>query len=231
MLKAGNFSKARPLIIGSSSSEGTLFVPQANTTSDIETFLRLQFPDLTTGDIATANGLYCSVPQTFPNVTATVSPLYNRLSAMYGDLAFSCPALEFAARLSEAGVAVHYARTNILDPVEVAAGYLVPHTWELQAVWGPEYAASYVALPGADSYNAGGINRAAVAEVQRYWTSFAGTLGDPNALREAGSPVWQRYGDGKRLVLRTNATAMEQVPRVEVDRCAFWANVSPRTHI
>jgi acetylcholinesterase len=58
MLRAGNFSRERPLIVGSSNSEGTLFVPQANTTADIDAFLKLQFPALTEGDLHAANSLY-----------------------------------------------------------------------------------------------------------------------------------------------------------------------------
>lgn len=50
----------------------------------------------------------------------------------------SCPALEFATTLSEADVPIYLFRDDILDPVEVAMGYIVPHTWEVRAVWGPD---------------------------------------------------------------------------------------------
>jgi acetylcholinesterase len=231
MLKAGNFSKDRPLIIGSSHTEGTLFVPQANTTYDMNAFLQTQFPDINNQDLADANTLYSSVPRTYPYVKAAESPLFHRLSQIYGDMAFSCPVLEFATQLSSAGVPVYLFRTHILDTVEVVAGYIVPHTWELQAVWGPEYSTNFVALPGARSYSVGEANRPSVMEVQKYWLSFASTSGHPNMFREENSPVWHDFSSGKRLVLQTNATRMEEIPLEEFDRCTFWSGVSSRTHL
>lgn len=231
MLQAGNFSIARPLIIGSSHTEGTLFATPANTTADIVAFLQTQYPNLTDTDIASADQLYAYTPQTYPGVNVTEAPLYYRLAAMLGDLAFSCPALTFAHKLSEAGAPTYLFRDNILDPVEVAAGYIVPHTWEVQAVWGPEYAAQYVALPGADSYSAGGVNSAIVPVVQKYWTSFAATGGDPNEFREGGSPVWRKLGKGARLRLQTNATGMEVVKGWEWKRCMFWEGLAGDTNI
>ncbi|RDW71032.1 carboxylesterase [Coleophoma cylindrospora] len=231
MLRAGKFNHTRPLILGSSHTEGTIFVPQANTTADIASFLQLQFPDLTDRDIQKANDLYATTPSTLPGVTTPESPLYYQLAEMYGDAAFACPTLEFAAGLSEAGVPIHLFRDQILDAVEVAAGYIVPHTWEVQAVWGPEFATSYVALTGADSYDEGEANHAMVSVVQDYWMGFVRSLGDPNALKSWGAPAWLPYGNGMRLKLKTNATMMESVLAVEFQKCDFWTGVSRRTYI
>lgn len=231
MLQAGNFSSNKSLIIGSSQSEGTLFVPQANTSQDVASFLRTQYPSLTDLDLTQAASLYSSVAPTYPGVTVEEAPLYFEAAQMYGDLAFSCPALEFARELSAGGVPVHLFRDNIVDPVELAAGYIVPHTWEVQAVWGPEYAIDYVALNGANSYDIGGVNHAIVDVVQKYWTSFVVTGGDPNALRESAAPLWPLYGSNGRLKLQTNATAVEDVTQVELERCEFWRSIASRTRI
>ncbi|KAK9427572.1 Alpha/Beta hydrolase protein [Lipomyces doorenjongii] len=237
MLKAGNFSKDRPLIIGSSHTEGTIFVSQANTTTDIQSFLLTQYPDLTSDDILRATSLYSSEPMTLPGVTVKESELYFRLARMYGDAVFSCPALEFAATLSQANVPIYLFRDHILDPVEVAAGYIVPHTWEVQAVWGPDYATQYVALEGANSYDVNKVNHPMVNLVQKYWTGFAGALGDvgltPNSMRAKNSPIWLPYNGldrGQRLKLQANATRMERITSLEIEQCNFWNSVSARTH-
>lgn len=239
MLKAGNFSRHKPLIIGSSNTEGIIFATQANTTHDIQSFMSTQYPDLTTKDISEAIGLYSSVPTTFPGVTVHESSLYYQLASMYGDVGFSCPAFDFATALSEVNVPIYLFRDHILDPVEVATGYIVPHTWEVQAVWGPEYATNYVAATGADSYGAKGINRPTVDVVQKFWTGFATSVGEkgsgnPNSMRAKESSVWlpfRRDGDKRRLRLQTNATEMETIPSHELDVCDFWSRMSARTHI
>jgi carboxylesterase type B len=231
MLAAGNFSTDRPFIIGTSSSEGTLFVPQANTTEDVNTFLRLQFEGLTDEDLVEAHGLYEDVPQTYPGVTATLSPLFFRAAKMYGDASFFCPAVDFSETLGAAGVTAHAFRNNILDDAEVAAGYLVPHTWEVPAVWGPEFAVIFTALPTATSYLPGGANHGMVDVVQSYWLSFVATGDDPNADRAQGSPMWETFGDAGFLRLQSNNTAMEQFAERDAERCEFWRRLSAKTHI
>jgi acetylcholinesterase len=231
MLQAGNFSRDKTLIIGSSSSEGTIFAPQANTSQDVASFLRTQYPALTDLDLTQALALYRSVASTYPGVTVEEAPFYFQAAQMYGDLAFSCPALEFARELSAGGVPVHLFRNNIVDPVELAAGYIVPHTWEVPAVWGPEYESDYVVLPGADSYDVGGVNHAMVDVVQKYWTSFVITNGNPNTLRGSASPLWPLYSNNSRLKLQTNATAVEDITQVELERCEFWRGIASRTRI
>ncbi|KAF2689760.1 alpha/beta-hydrolase [Lentithecium fluviatile CBS 122367] len=231
MLQAGNFSRARPLMIGSSHSEGTLFVPPADTTADINAFLKLQFPTLTQSDLEAARSLYSTVPSTFAGVNVTKSPLFYKAAAMYGDVSFTCPTLQFASVLSESNVDIYYFRNNVVDPVELGTGYIVPHTWEVQAVWGPEYAVSYVALPSADSYDVGGINRNVVAEVQHFWIQFAttgGNLGDG----PTNTPTWSRFNDQlQRFRLQTNSSAMEDIAKIELDRCVFWTSLASRTLI
>jgi acetylcholinesterase len=235
MLQAGNFSRDRPLIIGSSYSEGTIFAPPANTTADIDAFMKLQLSALTQADLDTANRLYSSTPRTYPGVNVTQPLLFYRAAAMYGDVSLACPTLEFASILSGSDVDVYYLRDNIVDPIMLAAGYIVPHTWELQAVWGPEYATNYVALPGANSYDVGGLNRNAVSEVQDLWVRFATSGG--NLSREsyddaAMTPKWDRFSDRmQRLRLQANGSTMEDISPTEVARCAFWASIASRTLI
>lgn len=231
MLEAGNFSRHRPLILGSSHTEGTVFAPQANTTDDISMFLKTQYPDLTDADLRRAEAIYANVPQTYLGVAIPESPLYYRAAAIYGDAGYTCPTLNFASELAASGVETYLFRDNIIDPVEQAAGYIVPHTWEVQAVWGPEYAVSYVALPGATSYEAGGINHPIVSQVQKYWTDFVLASGHLDTTEASGCPKWTKYGCGRRLKLQTNATAMEAVQAYEHARCKFWKGISHSTYV
>nr|POE56440.1 lipase 1 [Quercus suber] len=222
LLEQGRFAKDKPLIIGNSEFEGTIFAPQANTTEEVDQFLRTQFPKLSNVTLVKLNALYSNTPTTYPGVTNAVSALFYRASQILTDASFLYPSHTFAKYLSAAGVSVHVFLDQIRDPVEVAIGFLVPHTWELQAVWGPQYATQYVALPGADSYNPGGVNAGSVSLVQAYWTSFARTVGNLNLYKQASAPVWEEFGSGRVLSLQTNATRMEQVDERWKEKSAVW---------
>ncbi|KAM0331259.1 hypothetical protein ACHAQA_002929 [Verticillium albo-atrum] len=227
---AGNFSKSRPLIVGSGQSEGTVFAPQANTIQEVDGFLAAQFPLLTSDDLNKAQTLYVDIPSTYPGVTASHSPYFYRASAMYGDAAFSCPTLDVATSMRNAGANIHLLRNVIVDPAEQAAGFLTPHTWEVEAVWGPGYAASFVALPSALSYHKGGMNHEMVGVVQSYWLNFASSLGAP----EAGKclPRWSTFNENnERLRLATGDTGMEIIEAREMERCRFWRSVAEKTRI
>ena len=229
LLRQGRFFKDKAMIIGTSESEGTLFAPQANTTADINTFLRSQIPKLNNTALKQLEYLYGNVPRTYPNVTRDVSPLFYRAAKIYGDASFACPSIDFAQRLSQAHVPVYFFLDRIQDPVEVAAGFIVPHTWEVQAVWGPEYATNYAALPGADSYEMGKSNAAIVPFVQSYWTGFARSLGDPNAHAIRGQVGWQKYDHGSFLSLQTNSTRMETLNKDLPKKCSFWESLQYET--
>jgi carboxylesterase type B len=57
---------------------------------------------------------------------------------------------------------------NVSDPTQVASGLGVPHTVEVNAIFGP----TNVGGGAPASYNVGGVNAAIVPQVQAYWTSF-----------------------------------------------------------
>ena len=237
LLASGMFATKRPLIIGSSYTEGTAFAPQANTTSDVKAFLQVQYPDLTDAALTKGLAVYKNAPSTIPGSTVASAPFHAHLAYMFGDVGFSSPALGFAKALSEAGGKVHLFRDHILDPVEVAAGFGVPHTWEVQAVWGPAYAKQYAALPGADSYNPGKTNHGIVSVVQKYWINFALSGGNPNSHKTAHNPslpFWHVFDiktGAKRLKLQTNNTIVEPVRDWELERLDFWLSVADETHV
>ncbi|KAF3402769.1 Lipase 1 [Talaromyces pinophilus] len=119
MLKARNFSRHKPLIIGSSGTEGTIFVTQANTTNDIQSFI--------SGHIRSNHLIFVNTHD-IPRRDGQHPLLYYRLTQMYGDVRVSCPALD---RCSDITLTRLYSRSR-----------------RVQAVWGPEYATIYAAVTG-----------------------------------------------------------------------------------
>lgn len=94
---------------------------------------------------------------------------------------------------------------------------------EYNAIWGPEN--SNAGAP--KSYYPGGVNADIVPVVQAYWTSFIRSF-NPNTHRLAGSPVWEAWTKDnayRRLMFQTNNTAMETVPDVQKERCAYFASI------
>ncbi|RBQ81476.1 hypothetical protein FVER14953_20227 [Fusarium verticillioides] len=229
LLQQGRFAKDKPIILGSSNTEGTVFAPQANTTDDVNQFLTAQIPSLTKEALSRLNHLYSDIPATFPNVNVMQAPLYYRAAEMFGDSSFLCPAFQFAAGLHRAGVPAYLYLDRILDPVEVATGYIVPHTWDTQAVWGPSFAVNYAALPGATSYEPSQSNAAIVPVVQAFWTSFARSSGNPNIFRASGTPAWNKSVGGSFLNIETNNTRMEQISSSLLEKCAYWADLAAET--
>lgn len=57
LLQQGRFAKDKPMILGSSNTEGTVFAPQANTTEDVNQFLTAQLPGLAETALSRLNQL------------------------------------------------------------------------------------------------------------------------------------------------------------------------------
>jgi acetylcholinesterase len=223
LLKQGRFTRNKPLIMGTSLTEGTIFAPQAENLTAATHFLTTQLPKPTNASLATLQTLYNTTPAISPSNQTQLTLFFNLAAQLYGDALFTCPTLNSAAAIHKEDVPVHVFIDDIRDPVEVAAGFIVPHTWELQAVWGPDYATQYVALPGADSYDAGKINADMVPIVQGYWTRFVASGGNPNG---EGAVEWDDFGSGRALVLATNRTRMKTVDEDLRRKCAFWESIA-----
>lgn len=226
LLKQGKFPKDKPLIMGTSRTEGTIFAPQAENLTATNQFLQTQLPNLSNESLAQLHTLYNNTPSTLPDVQTNPAPYFYQAAELYGDALFTCPTLNSAAAIQNHGVPVRLFIDDVRDPVEVAAGFIVPHTWELQAVWGPKYATQYVALPGANSYDVGKSNAAVVPVVQGYWTRFTASGGNPNEGANNASIAWEDFGSGRGLVLATNRTRMEAIDEELLRKCAFWDSIA-----
>lgn len=217
---AGKFVKV-PLLIGNDNDEGTIFVTNASTTGEVSTFLKNNFPKLSPDQL---DDLLAAYPLVSPNPFNNKADFFPSLAAAYGESTFLCPGNTIAAAMASAlsPDQVWNYRVNVQDPVNTAAGIGVPHVFESAAVFGPENLP-----PGTAAASWSGSNKAIVPVFMNYWISFVRNL-DPNTFKADGAPNWETWGegDGQRLKLQTNATAMEEVPQGQVDRCEVWRGLS-----
>lgn len=217
----GNFIKV-PVIIGDDTNGGTVFAPSNITTlQQSNMFIKNQFPFVSLEDFAQINSLYPNPNTSCPEVGC----YWRQASNVYGEQRYMCPGLYISAAYTSYGVAESYAyRWNVEDPTQIAEGYGVPHTAEVQAIFGPENTNG--ASPA--SYYVGGINADAVTVIQAYWTSFIRTY-DPNTYRAAGSAEWGLWNNTAqaRILFSTGGnTSMEALADTDlITRCDFWYDI------
>lgn len=120
-------------------------------------------------------------------------------------------------------------RYNVEDSEQMSKGLGVPHTVELNAIFGPSHLPRGTSTPA--SYQSGGTNANVVPVIQAYWTSFIRSL-DPNTHRAPGSARWGSYysvsGVPQRLVFQNDGiTQMEDVDSGLRSRCAYLQSIGP----
>ncbi|KAI1305081.1 vacuolar triacylglycerol lipase [Xylaria venustula] len=216
----GNFVKV-PMIVGDDTNEGTIFTPQtAATIGDSNKFLKSQFPYLTLEQLGNLNSLYPN-----PNNASCPSSgcYWRQVSDVYGDMRYTCPGLFISSAVTNFGMPKSYSyRWNVEDPTQIAEGLGVPHTVEVNAIFGPGN------VPGAPaSYSAGGVNAAVVPIIQAYWTSFIRTF-DPNTHRLNGSAHWEVWHPKTqdRLLFETGGnTTMEIVSVDQRSKCSYFYSI------
>ncbi|KAI0339789.1 triacylglycerol lipase [Trametopsis cervina] len=205
-----------PSVFGDDTNEGTVFTPtNLNTTSDMDSFLLDNFPLLTDSQLATINKLYPESQQ-FPGHGA----FYFNAASAYGELRYICPGVFVSRSLRQfnrknTNWLYHY---NVEDPTEIAQGLGVPHTIEINAIWGLN---STKGTPPASYFT---TNANIVPVMQGYWTSFVRTL-NPNTLRAPGTPEWQPFNGTNRILFETNNTRMEVIDAGLEERCDFLLSI------
>ncbi|OTB00630.1 hypothetical protein M426DRAFT_324182 [Hypoxylon sp. CI-4A] len=220
MFAYGKFVKI-PVIFGDDTNGGTVFTPQGTSTlAESNTFLRAQFPDLTKDQLEEIDDMYPNPNDTCPSTGC----YWRQVSNVYGDMRYTCPGLYISSAARHYGVrnSFNY-RYNVEDPQQVAAGYGVPHTAELAAIWGPDN----VQGGAPQSYYANGTNEDVVPVIQAYWTSFILTF-DPNTYRYPGSAKWEKWDDDKqnRLLFQTGGkTIMETVDEDTQSHCEYFQSI------
>lgn len=217
---AGAFVRV-PLIVGDDTNEGTIFTPRTTSTlAASDAFLKSNFPYLTLAQLGEINALYPNAA----NASCPASGCYwQQVSAAYGDMRYTCPGLFVSTAAAQYGAPASYSyRYNVEDPDQVAQGLGVPHTVEVNAIFGPAN------VPGAPaSYAPGGVNANIVPVIQAYWTSFIRSF-DPNKYRLNGTAQWGLWSPDSqnRLLFGTGGTTgMEAVNSTVQSRCSYFNSI------
>ena len=224
LLQQGKFIHV-PAIFGTDTNEGTTFVPRNTTTrTGQDTFLRAQFPNITAEQLDKLDSMYTNPNQTCPNTGC----LWRKTSDIYGDLRYGCPGVYASAKYAAAGLASYNYRYNVQDPEQVSEGLGVPHTVEVNAIWGDGGVQGDI----PESYEKAGKNEWIVRWMMGYWTSFVRSA-DPNSFRVEGSVEWEGIGSGeeyKRILLDTEEmSAMEKVEGLQREKCEYIWSIIPWT--
>ncbi|CAG8952486.1 hypothetical protein HYFRA_00001233 [Hymenoscyphus fraxineus] len=211
----GKFVKV-PTIYGSCTNEGTTFTPKDPTAfanqTDMDTFLKNNFPKLTPSHLSRAHSLY---PVTPSNQYPNRGPYWSATALAYGELRYNCPSMFMSAALPHHGMNASWNyHWDWLSTANALSGDGVTHVAEGASIWGVNEKGN---VPG----NA----------IQKYWTSFIRTK-NPNTLKAVGAPVWEVFlggGEGKeggQRVRFTNRTVgMEGPDEVTRERCGFWSGI------
>lgn len=209
------------IILVDDTNEGASFAANATTPNDLAVFFKNNYPQLTTADTDAINAEYPLMPA-LPKHAA----YFPSASAAYGETTFTCPGIFMSLALAQYNdpYQVWNYRYNVLDTRNVAGGIGVPHTFELPAIFGLGNANDNP----ASSYST--YNAEMIPVVMQYWISFVKEL-SPNPCKDPSAPRWESMGEGggsslRRLVLQTNATAMETIPNDQLERCLFWKSLA-----
>ncbi|KIW11479.1 hypothetical protein PV08_10779 [Exophiala spinifera] len=225
-----------PVIIGDDTNGGTVFTPrQTKSQKQSDTFLRNQFPFLSSKQLSRISALFPNAGPTFPETGSW----WRQVSNAYGNMRYMCPNLFITSALARYGNKGNWNyRYNVEDSAQVKIGLGVPHIVELGAIWGP----TNVHGSAPSSYQEGGSNHWIVPLIQGYWTSFIRAL-DPNVYRIPGSPTWDEFItagstgsnsetvdvdalDWRRMIFDTqDTTGMEEVSTSVRSQCQYLNSI------
>ncbi|KAI2618516.1 alpha/beta-hydrolase [Hypoxylon sp. NC1633] len=223
-----------PVLAGSTSNEGTVFVPDLATADALTAFDQDNYPLLNKDQAASITNLYAANGTGAAVPPAHKGAWFASASVAYGEGTFVCPGnylLDAVAARQNNGTGgggrTWGYRYDVYDANNAAQGLGVPHIWESWAVFGPD------SLRGAGAGPASYYTYAAsvVPPVMDYWLSFVRTL-DPSAMRTPGAPAWEPWkGDkqGRRLLMQTGNFSMESVAPDQRSRCEFWLGLASAT--
>jgi carboxylesterase type B len=221
LFEQGRFVRV-PLIVGGDTDEGSNFAFNATSPTEVSEFLKSLYPRLGSKQLQSINDAYQGM-EPLPHH----AEYFPSASASFGDAIFTCPGIRITSSMvkyfSAGSERVWNYRYNVQDPVMVSQGLGVPHTFETEAIFGPNYG-------GGRSSSITNTNAGIVPVVMNYYISFVKML-DPNTFRAKGAPFWMSWGRGERLKIQTNETAMEVTPEVQQGRCALWEKLANEMNV
>ncbi|KAI0429233.1 Alpha/Beta hydrolase protein [Xylaria sp. FL1042] len=208
-----------PVIMGSTTDEGTVFAADASTPDDMTTFLQSNYPLLSESNTSAILEHYPQLDG-LPNHNAW----FPSTAKAYGETTFICPGAHilnsYVSHLNSSRAWGY--RYDVHDADEIAAGLGVPHVFSSWAIFGPDSEPGTSGPRSYYTYNAG-----VVPIMMDYWISFVRTL-DPSRLRYIGAPRWQSWGNvEQRLLVQTGNVSIEVVSDDQEERCAFWKTLAP----
>lgn len=229
MFDRGDFLRV-PVMLGTSTDEGSVFAMDAQSPEDFSLFMQDQFYHL---DVNETDEMLDHYP------LLEAMPLHNAwfpsVSQAYGEAVFICPSNAvmdafFRAEIrpndtsssNDRSIPAWAYRFNVADNEVVSAGLGVPHVFDAAAIMGPGM------IPTPASYYT--YNAPVVPLMSGYYHSFVRSL-DPNMYRMNGAPEWVSWGSSEtRLVIETGGeTSIEDVDRAQRDRCQFWEGLAEVT--
>ncbi|KAI0970390.1 Alpha/Beta hydrolase protein [Xylaria arbuscula] len=208
-----------PVIMGTTTDEGTVFAADASTPEDMTAFLQSNYPLLSESNTSAILEHYPQL-DALPNHNAW----FPSTAQAYGETTFICPGAHILNSY------VHHLNTSrawgyhydVHDADNIAAGLGVPHVFSSWAIFGPD---SEPGTSGPQSYHT--YNAGVVPIMMDYWISFVRTL-DPSPLRSTDAPPWQSWGPSeKRLLVQTGNVSGEVLSDDQGERCAFWKTLAP----
>ncbi|KAJ0418642.1 carboxylesterase family protein [Aspergillus carlsbadensis] len=209
-----------PLMVGGTTDEGSIFVPDAASPAEVSNYFQALYPDLNGDQLKLINTYY---PKRAP--VPLHAPYFPSASAAAGDALLICPGIHQSssmARYLRSGKSkpkVWNYRYNVQDPTNNAIGLGVMHGIDSEAIFGVEYG-------GDTTASIRTINAGIVPIMMSYYISFVKTL-DPNSLRDLSAPVWKPWDGCGRLRVETNNTMMEELVEADQERCAMWKTLAP----
>ncbi|OTB07553.1 hypothetical protein M426DRAFT_71651 [Hypoxylon sp. CI-4A] len=224
-----------PMIMGSTTDEGTVFSSNASSESDMETFFQNNYPLLSSTQ---ASAIVDEYPLSIATPLAQHAAWFPSSAKAYGEATFVCPGAYVLSSYtnhtsnsnttaSNKSSAWGY-RYDVYDATNAALGLGVEHIWESWAVYGPDSQAGPGNGPASYYTTAAGV----VGPVMDYWISFVRTL-NPNTLKSPDAPTWESWvaddGGRRRLLFQADKFSMEDVPEDQQRRCEFWRDLASTT--
>lgn len=222
LLDSGRFLKV-PVMFGDDTNEGSFFAVNATSVSEVNSFIRDQYPLLSEAQVA-------SILDKYPIESNPPVPQHNEFfsiaSNSFGESTFICPGIKLSTLYHAANVPSWNYRYDVALPDDIATGRGSWHTSELRQIFEelPPF------LPGAPPSVA---DAPAIAKpIQRYFTNFVRFL-NPNGP-SAGtntSPdlplMWPTFNQtSPRLLFQLDGITLETVPQGQLDRCAAWNSLA-----
>ncbi|KAK7415645.1 hypothetical protein QQZ08_012285 [Neonectria magnoliae] len=222
LFEEGKFIKV-PAIVGDDTNGGTSFAPKdTSTLAESDVFLKTQFGSLTLDQLGAINDLYPNQNDTCPNLGC----YWRQVSDAYGQMRYMCPGMYISNALAQYDVPDSWNYLyDVEDPDQMAQGLGVPHTVEVNSIFGPGYS-------GGDppaSYVEGQVNGLVTPVVQGYWSSFIRSY-SPNKYRYSGTAKWETWTEKRkqRIVFQTGGkTKMESISRDLRKKCDYFASIGP----